>query len=628
MSLNSSPPDHKPASRWERECRGEPACVPELRNGVSEFARSTGAGDSVVTDVALAVSEAVTNAVMHAFIDSAPGRVRVISEPGDGCLIVRVLDDGRGMMPRSDSPGLGLGLPMIGQFTSSVDIRPGLEGRGTEVRMVFEAPGLTGPPLRAEGWRFELLAEVGALAEASGWPGHGLHRLVDLLVPDVADACAIDLAGEDREPRRVAARVHGERGAELSAWLAARRPPPEAVQHTIAALEAGQSPVTRVDEETLQLLARDEREAELMAGLDIAYWVNLPLRAGDQLLGSLGLGLAGSRDPIEDQLGFYEALAERAAKGLANTQLIGELRRTHRRLERILGSLAEAITVHDEQGRTVYANDAAARLLGAASVDEVLAAQPGELAARFVVTREDGSPVATEDLPGRRLLAGEAAPALLTRSVERASGREYWLLTKATLLDDEGLLAVNIIEDVTEAKTAELRQRFLAEASQLLVSDLSHQQALERVAGLTVPALADWCAVDLLDEHGRLERVALKHADPEKEALGRGLQRDYPPDLEAAGGLGGVLRGGPSELYTHISDEMLAAGAVDDRHLALLRAVGMRSAMVVPMRVGERTIGALSFVNAESRRAFEDDDVAFAEDVAHRVALLLDRHTQ
>jgi PAS domain S-box-containing protein len=158
-------------------------------------------------------------------------------------------------------------------------------------------------------------------------------------------------------------------------------------------------------------------------------------------------------------MAFLHALGERAARGLANTQLISELRRTRRRLERILGVLAEAVTVHDERGKLVYANSAAATLLGASSVDELLAAEPGELAARFIITREDGTPVPESDLPGQRLLAGEHAPTLLTRSIERRTGREYWLLTKATLLDDDAKLAVNIIEDVTEAKTAEHRNR-------------------------------------------------------------------------------------------------------------------------------------------------------------------------
>jgi len=315
-----------------------------------------------------------------------------------------------------------------------------------------------------------------------------------------------------------------------------------------------------------------------------------------------------------------DRLGERAARGLANTQLISELRRTRSRLERILDALAEAVTVHDEHGRLVYANGAAATLLGAASIDELLAAEPGELAARFIITREDGTPVLEADLPGQRLLAGEEAPSLLTRSVERSSGREYWLLTKATPLGDGGTLAVNIIEDVTEAKTAERRHRFLAEAGEVLVSTLDYEQTLRHVAALVVPSLADWCALDLLDEAGGLQRVALAHADPEKRRFADMLHERYPPDPNGDQGLGAVLRSGEPLLVSEITDEMLAASIGDEEQLELLRSVGMRSAMIVPLQALGETIGTLSLVNSDSGRRFGDGDLQFARELARRAA--------
>ena len=291
------------------------------------------------------------------------------------------------------------------------------------------------------------------------------------------------------------------------------------------------------------------------------------------------------------------------------------------RLDAMLGALAEAVTVQDRSGEMVYANQAAARLLGAASPEEAVATSSDELAGRFIITKEDGSAVQLEDLPGHQALKQGAAEPLLTRSVERASGREYWLLTKATVVHEGGeTLVVNIIEDVTEAKDAELRQRFLAEAGQALAGSLDYEETLERIARLVVPGLADWCAVDLLDPRGELQRVALAHLDPEKVAFANELSERYPPDLEVEAGLGNVLRAGVSELYPDIPDELLEAGAVDAEHLELIRRIGMRSAMIVPMRVGEGTIGAMTFVTAESSRAFDEADLAFAEDLAQRCA--------
>jgi PAS domain S-box-containing protein len=323
-------------------------------------------------------------------------------------------------------------------------------------------------------------------------------------------------------------------------------------------------------------------------------------------------------------LAVVAARARERATALAarNETLATELRGTEARLDGILGSLGEAVTVHDERGKTVYVNDAAVRLLGSSSAEDVLGAEPGELARRFSITREDGSPVAVEDLPGRRLVAGEPVPSLLTHSVRRDTGEALWLLTKATLYEDPSgaRLAINIIEDVTEAKDAELRQRFLAEAGQLLASSLDYEQTLERVARMLVPRLADWCGIDLLDEHGDVHQVAVAHVDPAKVEMAHQLRRRYPPDLDAPRGLGAILRGGPAELYAEIPDELIEQAARDEEHRRMIREVGMRSAMAVPMRLADQTLGAITLVSAESGRRFDADDLAFAEDLALRAA--------
>ena len=102
------------------------------------------------------------------------------------------------------------------------------------------------------------------------------------------------------------------------------------------------------------------------------------------------------------------ARARERATDLAdnNQALARDLDATQARLDGILGSLGEAVTVHDERGKTIYANEAAAKLLGCESVEEVLASEPGELAAHFTITKTTAPPVAVDDLPGRRLLAG------------------------------------------------------------------------------------------------------------------------------------------------------------------------------------------------------------------------------
>jgi PAS domain S-box-containing protein len=346
---------------------------------------------------------------------------------------------------------------------------------------------------------------------------------------------------------------------------------------------------------------------------------------------AIALGSTWWNDPTSTgqsiyRIGFFTvfaALAVVAARARERaTALATRLMATEGRLDGILGSLGEAVTVHDERGKTVYVNEAAVKLLGSANADDVLRAEPGDLAQRFRISHEDGSPVAVEELPGRRLVAGESAPALLTRSVRRDTGEAFWLLTKATLYEDPSgsRLAINIIEDVTEGKNAELRQRFLADVGQLLASSLDYEQTLERVARMIVPRVADWCGIDMIDEHGDVQQVVVAHVDPAKVEMAHELRRRYPPDLDARTGVPAILRGAGAELYSEVPDELLVAAARDEEHLRLIREVGMRSAMAVPMRIAGETLGAITLVASESGRRFDEADLAFAEDLALRAA--------
>ena len=612
------PPAGGPGEPWKIELPARPEHVANARRAVAAHAAGLGAGEMSVGDIALAVSEAATNVVVHAFVGTEPGTLTITVEPLDGALCVTVVDDGSGMTPRPDSPGLGLGLPTIGQLTESFDVREGTGGRGTEVRMVFATPDVRAPaPPQSD-----VLDDIAALT-AAGWPRRGVDELTRLLVPRVADACAIDLV-EHGGPRRIAARVADDPTGELSTWLAERRPPDSAIPPLMDALRGGEVRVLALDDEINRSLAADEEELARMQSVDLAWWVNVPIVDGESLLGGIGLGLRASRPDPGEQRSFLRALGDTAAVGLANAHLVSELRRTRGRLEQILGALSEAVTVNDASGRMVYANEAAARLLGAGSVQEVLAMSAEEHTRRFVISREDGSPVALEDLPSTRLLAGKEAEPLLTRSVHRETGIARWLLTKATMIGDEERLAVNIIEDVTEAKQAERRQRFLAEASSVLASTLDFERTLEHVARLAVPSLADWCAVDLLDDGGHVDRVVLAHVDPTKEAAGKELQRRYPPDLDRDEGMGRVLRTGEPVLYPEITDALIDAAGLDAEHARLLREIGMRSLLIVPLRAHSRILGLLTLVTAESGRAFADDDVAFASDLAVRFAMAVE----
>jgi anti-sigma regulatory factor (Ser/Thr protein kinase) len=111
--------------------------VPLLRGAIADFLTCAGIGEPLLTSAKLAVSEAVTNAVVHAYVGAPrPGAVRVDATLADGSLLVEVCDDGSGMMPRLDSPGLGVGLPVIADMADTLDIGSSPRG-GTLLRMSF-----------------------------------------------------------------------------------------------------------------------------------------------------------------------------------------------------------------------------------------------------------------------------------------------------------------------------------------------------------------------------------------------------------------------------------------------------------------------------------------------------------
>lgn len=295
----------------------------------------------------------------------------------------------------------------------------------------------------------------------------------------------------------------------------------------------------------------------------------------------------------------------------------------------ILDVIDEAVTIRDADDRIVFANRAALRGMGFSSLDELRARPATTIFADYEVSDEEGRPLSMADIPSVRLLAGEPGGPIVVQTVNRETGARRWLMMKASPLEESGgrlIASVMIIEDITAEKLAHLRERFLARATQTLMSSLDHQETLRHVAWLAVPDLADWCAVDLLDEQGERELVAVAHRDPGKAELAEELARLRPSRPEPGGGIARVLQTGRSELYPQVSLDYSPSGAagVDDRYRELLAEVGLHSVIICPLRARGRILGAMTLINAESSRAFDESDVAFCEELASRAAVAVD----
>ncbi len=147
---------------------------------------------------------------------------------------------------------------------------------------------------------------------------------------------------------------------------------------------------------------------------------------------------------------------------------------------------------------------------------------------------------------------------------------------------------------------------------------------MQQLAQLLVPHLADWCGVQLLDDHGALQQLAVAHVDPGKVQWAWKVNERYPTDMSTPTGVPNVLRTGKSELYVDLTDEMLQQAAMDEDHLTMLRELGMTSVLLVPLKARDRVIGVMSLIAAESKRVYTESEQSLAEQLAERAAIAID----
>jgi serine/threonine-protein kinase RsbW len=206
-----------------------------MRRRTAEFASAVGASDEMIHAMALAVSETVTNAVIHAYAGRESGRVSVRCR-GDGeRMVVEVTDEGGGVAAREDSPGLGHGLAVVGALAQTLEVEPRPDGPGTIVTMSFAAA--TPPP------------EV-----------RGLEPLCALALETVADVSCVDVVSGG-VLRRATAEVAGD--PALTTWLRAAVPPAKPGTATWAALREGGARLVVHDPERPPLPRRHRRTARV-----------------------------------------------------------------------------------------------------------------------------------------------------------------------------------------------------------------------------------------------------------------------------------------------------------------------------------------------------------------------------
>jgi PAS domain S-box-containing protein len=534
--------------------------------------------------------------------------------------------------------------------------------------------------------RLAFLVEANTvLASALDFAG-ALGALGRLAVSLMADICLIDVLAEEGGIRRMVA-VHADPDMQaLTDRLGGEHAPAPTGPHpAVKVMRTGKSEYSEImTEQFLRETTRDQEHFEVTVALGFQSYICVPLVARGRVLGTITLV---SCDPHRrygpPDVALAEDVARRTAITVDNARLYEAEQRIrlaaelafHRTavLQAVTEALAEPVTAQDVIDvivrRATEALQATAGAVALLSEDRQTlmldrwagyseesmsswtsfpldAPTPLSEAVRtgrpvFLTSREElieRYPVfAGTDSPNHALacvplvVEGRAVGGMsLSFEAERDFGPEDQELLVA--IGRQGAQAIERARAYeaertarADAEAAERRLAFLANASAILAASVVDFGAtLRNVARVAVPEFADWCVVDLAGEAGTVERVALAHADPEKEAMGIQLQERYPPEPRRDTGVYNVLRTGASELYPAITEEMVAELISDPDLRRIILGLGLRSSMTVPMVARGRTIGAITFVAAESGKEYGPADLRLAEDLGRRAGLAVD----
>jgi K+-sensing histidine kinase KdpD len=174
------------------------------------------------------------------------------------------------------------------------------------------------------------------------------------------------------------------------------------------------------------------------------------------------------------------------------------------------------------------------------------------------------------------------------------------------------------------SRRARAAVRLLADAGKSLAVSLDYQDTLTAAARLTVPAIADGCVIDLVGEDGRLYCATASHADSVLENKLRLAAQCLAPEAETPRGVAAVIRSGQGQTYPRLSEVLLKELVPEEPRRQALRALGVRSLLIVPLRAHGRTLGAITLLSARRSRRYRRPALAIAAELAQRFGLAID----
>jgi PAS domain S-box-containing protein len=362
--------------------------------------------------------------------------------------------------------------------------------------------------------------------------------------------------------------------------------------------------------------------AELMARRGLHAALAFPLIDATGVVGVMEFLSTEIRYPDDDLLQMAHVIGSQTGQFLERRRAELAVRESETRTRAVIDAALECVISIDASGQITEWNPAAESTFGWTREQAV-----GQEMAALIV------PPAMREAHraglSRYLETGEAR--VLGRRIEmrglRADGTEFPVELTITRVPVAGPPSfTGYLRDISDRKRGEDSQRVLNEASRVLASTLDGDEALGALTRIVVPTLADWCVVDMIDDAhpDRMRRVAVAHVDPTKADRVRELSARDPIALDAPSGPGRVARTGAAELVPLASTASMAGDGNDDGQRRGIREMGPVSYLSVPIEARHRTLGVLTLVSAESRRRYGPEELALAQDIAHRAAMAVD----
>jgi len=296
------------------------------------------------------------------------------------------------------------------------------------------------------------------------------------------------------------------------------------------------------------------------------------------------------------------------------------LKESEAKFSGIVSISADAIISVDEEQRIILFNNGAEKIFGYSKAEAIGTPLDSLIPARLRdAHRRHIEGFASGDATARGM--GERGATIVGL---RKNGEEFPAEAAISKLEvgDKSILTVSL-RDITERTRIEKEQRFLAEAGALLGASLDHEQTLATVARLVVRDFADWCTIELVEEHEQAWRRKVVSRDPSKSDLCALLER-MPIDRDRPYLTRTVFDTKQPLLIEHVTPDALEAAAQGPEHQRMLRAVNPASLIALPLLSRGQLLGVLAFISSAGSRPYGQSDLRLAEALAERAALAIE----